>query len=346
MEALIEVRHAQGTQSFRCSPGESFLNAALRAGVDVAYGCATGTCGKCKASVLAGSIERVWDAAPGRRALRRPDEILLCQSRPQGNCVLEARRSSCNHPRERAQSYQGHLAAVDLDGDGLAWVVLKLDRPMRFHAGQFVLVSIQGIEGFRAYSPAHDGANVTELAFVVRQKEEGALSPLLCTKGRVGTRVEVFGPLGTAHVHPAEDQDLAILVGGSGSGVALSLLDWAVGSGHLTRNRMDIICGLRTLRSQQVIERFAGLADAAPGRLRIVVALSEPGESDAPTGQPGLRFEPGMAHEVASRILSADEWNKRAVFVAGPAPMVEASLRMLMLTAKLSPTKIRYDSFA
>ncbi|WP_332816030.1 2Fe-2S iron-sulfur cluster-binding protein [Ramlibacter sp.] len=345
MDALVEIRGARGTQSFRCARGERLLYAGLRAGANLAYGCATGTCGNCKATLLAGSVEPAWNDAPGRRALRKPGEILLCQSTPHSDCVLEARDGSCNHPRELAQSYQGHVSSVDRDEDGLAWVVLKLQRPMRFHAGQFVLVAAPGVQGFRAYSPAHDGADVSRLALVVREKEGGGMSPLLCSGRGMGMPVTVFGPLGTAHVHPAEDRDIAVLAGGSGAGVALSLLDWATASGHLARNRMDIVCGLRTLGSRQVIGRLEAAAEAAPGRVRIVVALSEPSGPE-PNEQPGLRFEQGLAHVVASRALPVDEWKRRAVFVAGPAPMVEASLRMLMLTAKLSPTKIRYDSFS
>ena len=46
---------------------------------------------------------------------------------------------------------------MDCDEDGLAWVVLTLARPMRVLAGQFVLLAVPGVEGFRVYSPAHDG---------------------------------------------------------------------------------------------------------------------------------------------------------------------------------------------
>lgn len=345
MEALIEVRGARGQQSFRCAPGERLLYAGLRGGTHLSYGCATGTCGKCKAVVLAGSVEPVWPEAPGRRALRKQGEILLCQTTPLGDCVLEARGPSCTHPREPAQTYHGRVSAVERDEDGLAWVVLKLERAMRFHAGQFVLVAVPGVEGFRAYSPAHDGAAVSELALVVREKQGGGVSPLLCSPAALGTPVTVFGPLGTAHVHPGQDEDIAAVVGGSGSGVALSLLDWALASGHLLRHRMDLVCGVRTLRSRQVIDRLAKAGEKHPGNVRIVVALSE-ADGMEPPPLSGVRFERGFAHEVASELLPAEEWKRRAVFVAGPAPMVEASLRMLLVKAKLSPASIRYDSFS
>ncbi len=346
MEALIKVRTASGTTSFRCRAGERLLYAGLRNQVNLAYGCATGTCGNCEATVVEGAVEPVWREAPGVRALRKPGEILLCQSTPVGDCTLDARSAACVHPREPVRLYEARVTSVASDEDGLAWVVLKLDRPMRFLAGQFVLVAVPGVDGFRAYSPAHDGTDVSELALLLREKRGGGVSPLLCSPQAPGTPVTVFGPLGTAHVRPGQDEDMAIVVGGSGTGVALSLIDWALSSGHLLRHRMDIVCGVRSLRSQQVIERLVAASSKEANGLRIVVALSEEPEGELPSMLPGIHFERGLAHEVASALLPEQEWRRRAVFVAGPGPMVEASLRMLMLKAKLTPTKIRYDSFS
>ncbi|RFP76164.1 hypothetical protein DY262_20530 [Hydrogenophaga borbori] len=347
MGHTVEIRNDSGSQLFTCVSGERLLYAGLSGGADLPYGCATGTCGNCRATLLSGEVETLWKEAPGSRALKKEGEILLCQSTPLRNCVLEARAGDSRHQRDTPMTHQASVSSVARDEDGLAWVVLKLQRPMRFLAGQFVLVSIPGVEGFRAYSPAHDGADVVELALLVREKPGGGVSPLLCGQQQVGTQVTVFGPLGTAHVHPAQDHDMAVLVGGSGAGVALSLLDWAKATGHLSRHRLDVVCGLRTLRSQQVIERLVEAAKSASENLRVVVALSdEPADADLPQAIPGLTYERGFVHELASELLSTEEWKKRAVFVAGPPPMVEASMRMLLLRAKLSPTKIRYDSFS
>jgi toluene monooxygenase electron transfer component len=347
MGLTVEIRNAAGSHAFTCASGERLLYAGLTGGVDLPYGCATGTCGQCRAMLLAGEVETVWKDAPAHRALKRDAEILLCQSSPLRDCILETRLGDSTCPREAPATYPASVSSVTSDEDGLAWVVLRLQRPMQFLAGQFVLVAVPDVEGFRAYSPAHDGANVTELALVVREKPGGGVSPLMCGQRLVGKPVTVFGPLGTAHVHPARDQDVAVVVGGSGSGVALSLIDWANSTGHLSRHRMDVFCGLRSLRSSQVIGRLVAAAEQAGESLRVVVALSDdPVDGDLSGPLPGLVLERGLVHEVASRHLVSHAWKDRAVFVAGPPPMVQASLRMLLLHGRLSPTKIRYDSFS
>jgi toluene monooxygenase electron transfer component len=345
MDSMVELRTPARRHAFACPPGERLLYAALSAGADLSYGCATGTCGNCRATVLEGSVATAWTEAPGHKALRRPGEILLCQGVPQGNCVVEAGAGAWPHPRELSATYAGRIARVVPSVEGLSWIEIELDRAMRFHAGQFVLVAMDGVEGFRAYSPAQDGAAVTRLSLVVRAKPEGALSPLLCVPDVVGRSVQVFGPLGTAHVRPAQDQDMAIVVGGSGCAVALSLLDWAVRSGHLGRHRIDLVCGLRSSHCPEVMDRLAAAAAVHGERLRIVVALSDPAATPTVDAAATLRFDHGFAHDVAARTLPPEEWRQRAVFVAGPAPMVEATLRMLVLKARLSPASIRHDSF-
>lgn len=346
MNSTIEVRSAGESHSFTCAPGERLLDACLRSGLNVSYGCATGTCGECRATVVRGEVECLWADAPGARALRHPGEVLLCQSSARGSCLVEAKVGASTYPRGVPQSFEGVIERIVPNDDGLTWVELTLDRPMRFLAGQFVLLAMPGVDGYRAYSPAHDGQEVSRLSLVVRNKTAGALSPVLCSLESMSRRVMVFGPLGAAHVQPDQDSDFAVVAGGSGAAVALSVLDWARVSGHLERHRLNLICGLRTSRCPEVVNRLAAAAVRYGDRLRIVVALSDE-DSRRVTLQgacAALEFESGMAHEVAQRCLEG-QWNDRTVIVAGPPPMVQSTLRMLITKARLNPASIRYDSF-
>lgn len=346
MHSTIEVRSAGESHSFSCAPGERLLDACLRAGLNVSYGCATGTCGDCRATVIRGDVESLWADAPGARTLRQPGEVLLCQTSARSSCLIEAKPVASTYPRGVPQSFEGVIERIVPNDDGLTWVELALDRPMRFLAGQFVLVSMPGVEGYRAYSPAHDGHEAARLLLVVRYKAAGALSPLLCSLDSVNRRVKVFGPLGAAHVRPDQDGNIAVVAGGSGAAVALSVLDWALASGHLERHHLYVVCGLRTSRCPEIIDRLAAAAARHGDRLKIVVALSDENSGSVVRQGAGalLEFESGMAHEVAQRRLEG-QWKHRAVFVAGPPPMVQSTLRMLITKARLNPGGIRYDSF-
>ena len=55
--------------------------------------------------------------------------------------------------------------------------------------------------------------------------------------------------------------------------------------------------------------------------------------------------EGGLVHAVAGEHMRGRFADVRA-YVAGPPPMVDASLRLLLREARLSPADIRYDKFS
>jgi toluene monooxygenase electron transfer component len=343
MTHQVEFRRGEHTHKLACASGERLLYAGLQAGLDLAYSCATGTCGSCKATRMSGSTESLWPEAPGARALRSPTDILLCQSVATSDAVIDFKPQADGWPRPRPESWSGVVDSVQPDADGLVWVEIALDRPMALQPGQFVLLAMDGIAGWRAYSPAQSGTPSTRLALLVREAASGAMSPRLCAAGAVGQRLDLIGPLGAAHLRPGADGDLVAVVGGSGASVAVALLDWAEASGHLAQHRFTLVCGLRTLRASALLQRLAAAAARWPHTLDVTVAVSE-ADADAGLAPAPLRVERGLVHEVAARLASA-AWRDRAVFAAGPAPMVQATLRMLMKTARVNPTQVRYDSF-
>ena len=354
MEHRIEVALADGEKkSFPCGDNERLLYAALRAGIELPFGCATGTCGSCRTTLAYGNVKTLWAQAPGLRAVKKDSDVLTCQCAPASDCRLDVRTLGEADVRPVMQAFVGKVSKVERHADGLAWVEITLDRPLTFLAGQFVLLGLEGIAGHRAYSPATHGQPSQTLSLVVRDATQGVMSPRLCATDAVGQGVDVLAPLGVAHVREGTDGDIAMVVGGSGCAVALSVLDWAAGTSHLQQHRMDIVCGLRSAVNSAVLRRLSAMACRWPDRLAITVALSDIATDDpggalaqAALAWPGLRFEAGMAHEVAARCHDIPSWKAQAVFVAGPEVMVQATLRMLMKTGRINPANVRFDSFS
>src|SRR5215469_1369169 len=85
----ITVHSRDGALSFDCDANESLLYAGLRQGVGLPFECATGTCGTCRARVMAGDVDVRWTEAPGAARLK-PDkgDILMCQTRARTDCEL------------------------------------------------------------------------------------------------------------------------------------------------------------------------------------------------------------------------------------------------------------------
>src|SRR5437764_13002737 len=153
--ALIEARSKASSAAFAAEPWEPLLYAALRAGVAIPYECGTGTCGTCKARRLAGVVVGDWAQAPGNAYLRADrDEVLLCQTRALGSCSFEipGNVNLASTARVRPAFGQGALARINRLTADTAELVLDVDPRLEFDAGQFALLRVPHIAGYRGYS--------------------------------------------------------------------------------------------------------------------------------------------------------------------------------------------------
>jgi toluene monooxygenase electron transfer component len=332
---------------FECAVGENILYAGLRSGLELPYECGTGTCGTCKAQLGSGEVVSAWPEAPGYAGLK-PGEILMCQSLPGGDCALDVRGVLARMPA--AACVPGHLGAIirrrtTLTHD-VAALDLDLDRPVEFEAGQFMVMTVPGISGGRAYSMVNDDRPAGRLAFVVKAKPGGRFSEWFFGDATEGTRVHLFGPLGHATFHPEVRKDLLCIAGGSGIAGMMAILARACRERHFEEHRGYLFFGVRTGRDLFFLDELGALKARFPDRLHITLALSEEDVGSAlAAAHPQFAFDRGFVHAVAGAHMRGKFANVRA-YAAGPPPMVSATLRMLLLEGKLKSADIRYDKFS
>ena len=379
-----------------CGPRERILYAALRAGVGVPYECATGSCGTCKARARPGTIEDIWPEAPGLAGLKRErGEFLMCQGAALGDCeiLVPSRIEADTGGVRRPRHLPGTLVDIrPLTRDVTAFRV-TLDRTVAFDAGQFAVLAVPGLAGYRAYSMVNFAARTDRLEFVIKHKPGGGFSDWLvpdrsnltrnveeireripgsgstagpapgradnplCGRdaraprtaetapGEASGALDVFGPLGKATWRPEEDQDLLCIAGGSGIAGMMSILSHAASSGHFERRRGNVFFGVRSREDVFFAGELASLVESAAGRLSVTIAFSE--ESTAardPRIPRCIDVAQGFVHTVAGKRM-AGAWNGPIAFVAGPPPMVDATLRMLITEARLPTSDVRYDKF-
>ena len=345
MKVVVTAR--SGTCEFECEPGEKILHAGLRSGVELPYECGTGTCGTCKAKLVSGRVESEWPDAPGIRYLKGPAELLMCQCLAREDCALEVgvlktRETDTPLPGALGGEVRGRrrlthdVATFDVD----------LDRPLDFDAGQFALLSIPGIAGARAYSMVNFERSARRLSFVVKKKPGGAVSEWLLGDGVEGTRLGLFAPLGHATFQPGLPKHVLCIAGGSGIAGMMSILQRAGEASHFAGWDGHVYFGVRSERDGFFLDALQALQARYPARLAVTIALSDdevPGSLTA--AYPGLAFARGLVHAVAGEGMKGRFADVRA-YVAGPPPMVDASLRLLLREARLSPADIRYDKFS
>jgi toluene monooxygenase electron transfer component len=281
--------------------------------------------------------------------LKDSRELLMCQSIPRQDCALEIARFRAAPPSlPRPTPRRGTLRHVRRLTDTVVAVDVQLERPLDFEAGQFALIVFPGIVGARAYSMVNFEPAARRLSFVVKRKAGGGVSDWLFGGDAAGAPLELFAPLGHAFFDPGTPRmqtHLLAIAGGSGIAGIASILRRAEVSGHFHDWNGHVFFGVRSVRDAFFLEELQAVQARFPARLEITVALSDQEVPEAlAAAYPGLCFARGLVHEVAQGRMEGRFAGVRA-YLAGPPPMVEASLRLLLREARLPPGDICFDKF-
>jgi toluene monooxygenase electron transfer component len=347
----IQVNARNRAYNFEGNEREPILHSGLRNGIDLSYECCTGTCGTCKAKLIDGKIYDPWPEAPGHSYLKQDQgEFLMCQCIPRtditvevGNFVYFMDPGAC-----LPKFFFGVIRRARLLTDDVIFVEIEADKPQDFDAGQFVVLGIPGISGYRGYSMVNFERRTKKFEFVIKKKPGGGFSEWLFDPANhvEGTAVDLVGPLGHSVFYPNVAKNILCIAGGSGIAGMMSILARGMEERYFDQYKGYVFFGVRTMRDTFFLDELTHFKSAFPERLHVVVALSD--EEVPPSARqdyPALDFDKGFVHEVAARHMKGKYQNIRA-YLAGPPPAVDAAIRTLIVEAKLTTDNIVYDKFS
>src|SRR5580700_3166408 len=180
----ITVQNKNAELAFDCGATESILYAGLRQGINLPFECATGTCGTCRARVMSGEVDVRWKQAPGSARLKpEKGDILMCQTRARSDCVLKI-PSDIGIVEQRPSPRRGVICNIQRLTRDVSRFDIRLSSPMRFEAGQFVVVDSSYLAGARAYSMVNFDTEVDLIELVIKRKPGGRFSDWLFSAGQ------------------------------------------------------------------------------------------------------------------------------------------------------------------
>jgi CDP-4-dehydro-6-deoxyglucose reductase len=210
-------------RQFIVQDDERVLDAALRQGIVLPYGCKNGACGSCKAKVLEGRVEM----GPHSPSALRPGDpaqgfALMCCSEPQSDLVIESRviAAAGDIPVRKMPC---RIASIERAAPDVA--VLKLQLPanerLQYLAGQYLeMVLRDGTR--RSYSMASAPHLAEQVELHIRHMPGGRFTDALfgVTQPAVKERdiLRFEAPLGTFFLR--EDSAMPIVMVASGTGFA------------------------------------------------------------------------------------------------------------------------------
>jgi len=307
---------------------QTLLDAALAAGVPVPHQCRAGECGTCKCRLLRGEVERRSNLPAALSAEERAEDwILSCRTVARSN-VSVAFAEPLRAPVPPQQKCQGHVKFCETVSRDVVRLVLQLNRPLEFFAGQYVALRFPGYPE-RSFSPANTPGS-RFLEFYVRVLPDGVVSQHISRHVSPGDRADIVGPFGQAYQSDCPQGPLLLAGGGTGLAPMLSILRHV--AARAPRVPVTLYVGFRTTADLFAGEPLRALSARLPA-LQVITVLS-----DEATDEYRVGF-------VAPVILEDQaDLSRHQIFIAGPPPLVD-SVRDAAIERGAKPQSIYADPF-
>lgn len=325
--------------SFTVEEDEPILEAALRQGVVIPYGCRNGACGSCKSRVVEGSIVQDTHSL---KALSREEQVrgmaLLCCARARSDVSVESRLVS-GPGQLPIRRMPCRIAAIERPASDVAIVRLQLPdgERLQFLAGQYVeLILRDGTR--RSYSMACAPHDAEQIELHVRHMPGGRFTDALfgvvepALKVRDILRLE--GPMGTFFLREDSERPIVLVASGTGFAPIKSIVDHARAQG--IARPMTLYWGGRRphdLYMNELCERWAREIEG----FRYVPVVSDALPEDRWSGRGGF------VHRAV--VEDFPDLSAYQVYACGAPIVVESARRDFTSFCRLPASEFHADAF-
>jgi len=233
-ETFLRVMSAQATvipsgHEFFVEGAESILEAGLRGGLALDYGCSNGNCGLCKVRLVSGETRKIkhhdYSLSEAEKGI---GYILGCCHTAVSDVVLEAdeAQSTSDIPQ---QTIPLRLKKIDHPNHQVLIVSTRTPRTsrLRFLAGQRATLSIDHV-GSSFYPIASCPCDDMNLQFHIALDKQDPVSAYLAESARVNDQLMLEGPVGSFVLNENSPNPLVFIAEGIGFASIKGLIEHAM----------------------------------------------------------------------------------------------------------------------
>lgn len=318
---------------FTVNDGETVLDAALRGGLIIAYGCRNGACGSCKGRLIEGTIDygRYQEhALPATE--KQAGMALFCQARPLTDLVIVTREVEGAKGIEiRKLPVRVHkMERLAPDVMGLQLKLPANDR-LQFLAGQYLDLMLPGNirRSFSMANAPHDDAFLQ----LHLRNYGGPFSRHVFEKMKERDILRFEGPFGTFFLREDGDKPIILLASGTGFAPIKAMVEQAVYK--RLKRAMSLYWGGR-VRADLYLHELPERWEREHG-IRYVPVLSD--------AQPGNHWtgRTGFVHRAVMEDFP--DLSGHRVYACGSPLMVEAAHQDFTTRCGLPEDEFYSDSF-
>ncbi len=211
--------------SFIIEKDEAVLEAALRQGHNLPYGCRNGSCGSCKAKIISGNITYT-DGLPEALSEEENQQglALLCQAKATSDLSIQARTIETSVDIKLRQ-FPCRVTVCEKLNDDVIRLILELPKTeqLQFLAGQYIDILMKDGKR-RSFSLANPPHEDQKLELHIRYYEGGLFSEYAFKDLKDKAFLRIEGPLGQFTLQES-DRPIIMIAGGTGFAPVKSLVE-------------------------------------------------------------------------------------------------------------------------
>ncbi len=329
-------------KTFPVDAHETILEAALRAGIVLPYGCKDGACGSCKAKISSGSVDYGDYQTKALSDSERADgHLLLCRATPLSDVTISARVVAAEGmiPIRKMPCRVSSIARVAPD---VAVVMLQLPatETFQFLAGQYIDILLKDGKR-RSYSMANAPLASNQIELHIRHTPGGAFTDALFGSGTPSINavkekdiLRFEGPQGTFFLREDSARPIVFLASGTGFAPIKAVVEH-MRAKHIERPVVLYWGGRRPvdLYMNELAETWA---KEMPSFTYIPV-VSDARPEDSWTGRTGF------VHQAVMQDLP--DLSAHSVYACGAPVVVQAALRDFTAVCGLPEDEFFADAF-
>jgi CDP-4-dehydro-6-deoxyglucose reductase len=322
-----------GGLTYAANPEETLLEAVLRQGLTMPYGCKHGACGACSGHIISGEVDL---GAYQSFALSASDiasgKALFCCAKAKSDLAIE-------HPDIvpaddiRPKVIPARVERLEKRAPDVIELLLRLpaSEEFVFRAGQYVDFLLQDGKR-RSYSIANAPEKAGVLELHIRKMPGGFFTGHVFDAMKVKDIVRLEGPQGGFFLREKSDKPVILLASGTGFAPIKAIVEHAIAQG--SARPLHLYWGCRQESDLYMSELPARWA-ADHTHIRYTPVLSE--------AQPGWQGRTGFVH----RAVMADypDLSGHQVYACGAPAMIGAAQKDFTAACGLPESEFFADAF-
>jgi len=329
----FQVTFNQSNTRFLVEENEKVLDAAIRQGVGMPYGCRNGQCGSCKGKISSGHVAYVEQP----EALSKEEEehgiALFCQAYAKSDLVIDIKEltHTADVPVKR---FPAKIASIERISTDVMRIIMSLPPTIRiqFFAGQYIdFILSDGRR--RSFSIANAPHEDKHIELHVRHIQGGEFTSEIFDNMKPKDIVRLEGPLGSFFLREESDRPVILMAGGTGFAPIKGIIEHALNKN--IKRPFHIYWGVKSLTDLYFHQQAKQWADENENITYTPIL-------DNLEQDPDWQGQTGYVHDVV--LKDFNDFSDLEVYASGPPVMVYAG-RDAFVPYGMNPERYYSDAF-